>query len=189
LTRTWIGLVLIAASTDGYIAREDGNIEWLTNAPPETRHVRGHPGPDRLPDYQEFYDSVDHLVIGRGTYEKVLTFESWPYASKSVIVLSTTLTDGTDPHVTIAASIEEVIDLLRTRKARRVYVDGGKVIQTFLRHQLIDEMTVSRAPVLLGSGLALFGQIDHDVRLIHLGTSTDDTGMVTSHYEVAHPGH
>jgi dihydrofolate reductase len=81
--------------------------------------------------------------------------------------------------------VHAAVQLLTARKARRVYVDGGKVIQSFLRHGLLDELTVSIAPVLLGAGLPLFGRLDRDVRLIHLGSATGDTGMVTSHYAVA----
>ena len=183
--RQWLGLALIATSADGYIAREDGDISWLTDAPSELRHVPAHGGPHAPPDYHEFYASVDHLVIGRGTYEKVLTFDSWPYQEKKVIVLSTTLTEGSDTNITVARSVYAAVRLLTARKARRVYVDGGKVIQSFLRHGLLDELTVSVAPVLLGAGLPLFGKLVRDVRLIHLGSATGDTGMVTSHYAVA----
>lgn len=185
MKRTWTGLALIATSADGYIARHDGDIEWLTNAPREDRHVPGHLGLNPPPEYQDFYDSIDHLVIGRGTYEKVLSFDTWPYASKQVIVLSTTLTAGLDSNVVVASDLDTLVDLLQERSALRVYVDGGKVIQTFLRHDLLDEITVSTAPVLIGSGLPLFGGVDHDIALIHLGSSTGDTGMVTSHYAIA----
>lgn len=185
MKRDWQGLALIATSADGYIARADGDIEWLTDPPAEARHVSPHAGPHPPPDYHDFYASVDHLVIGRGTYEKVLTFDSWPYRGKRVIVLSTTLRDGADPNVTVVRDVPGVVDLLAARRARRVYVDGGQVIQSFLRHHLLDELTVSVAPVLIGAGLPLFGRLDDDVRLIHLGTSFGDTGMVTSHYAVA----
>jgi dihydrofolate reductase len=187
MDRSWKGLALLATSADGYIARADGDIEWLTDAPAEPRHVPGHSGPDRPPDYQEFYDSVDHLVMGRGTYEKVLTFDSWPYTQKQVIVLSTTLPEGADENITVARDVDGVLSLLRERGAARVYVDGGKVIQTFLQNGLLDELTVSVAPVLLGGGLPLFGPLDRDVRLILQGVSTSDTGMVTSHYLVVRP--
>jgi len=183
--RNWRGLALIATSADGYIAREDGDIRWLTDAPAEMRHVPGHTSPHPPPDFHDFYGSVDHMVIGRGTYEKVLTFDSWPYKEKRVVVLSTTLGEGQDSNVTVARDVQGAVEILDERKARRVYVDGGKVIQTFLRHRLLDELTISVAPVLIGAGLPLFGRLDDDVRLIHLGSSSGDTGMVTSHYAVA----
>lgn len=188
MNRQWVGLALIASSADGYIARDDGDIAWLTDAPPEPRHIAGHEGPHPPPDYQTFYDSVDHLVMGRGTYEKVLSFDSWPYQGKRVIVLSTRLTSGNDPNVTVATDLDEVLTLLAERGAERIYVDGGATISTFLANDLLDELTVSVAPVLLGSGIRLFGQLPGDVRLILRGFATGDSGMVTSHYLIARPG-
>lgn len=142
---------------------------------------RAMTGRNPPPDYTALMEAVDHLVMGRGTYEKVLTFESWPFA-KPVIVLSTTLPAGQDERVTVTRSVSETLQLLAQRDARGVYVDGGQVIQAFLRHDLIDEITLARAPVLLGGGLPLFGSLEHDVRLTHTGTLTTDSGMTSSHY-------
>ena len=179
--RTWRGYVFIAASLDGYIARHGGDIEWLTDPPPNPGHASGYDGPNPPPDYQAFMDAVDHLVMGRGTYEKILTFESWPY-QRPVIVLSTTLPADQDERITVTRSIGRTLQLLAQRGSRGVYVDGGQVIQAFLRHDLIDEITLARAPVLLGGGLPLFGPLEHDVRLTHTGTLTTDSGMTSSHY-------
>jgi dihydrofolate reductase len=76
------------------------------------------------------------------------------------------------------------VQLLAERDARGVYVDGGKVIQGFLEHDLIDEITLARAPILLGDGLPLFGTLARDIRLTHTGTLTNDSGMTSSHYEI-----
>lgn len=180
-TRSWRGYVFIATSLDGYIARHDGDIEWLTDPPNNPDHASGHDGPNPPPDYQALMDAVDHLVMGRGTYEKVLTFDSWPYA-KPVIVLSTTLPSNADPRVTVTRDIPQTMAVLAARKSRGVYVDGGKVIQAFLEHDLIDEITLAQAPVLLGHGLPLFGPLGRDIRLTHTGTLTTDSGMTSSHY-------
>jgi dihydrofolate reductase len=180
-TRTWRGYVFIATSLDGYIARHGGDIEWLTDPPKNPDHAPGYDGPNPPPDYEAFMDTVDHLVMGRGTYEKVLTFESWPYP-KPVIVLSTTLPADQDERITVTRTIDQTLQLLAQRDSRGVYVDGGQVIQAFLRHDLIDEITLARAPVLLGDGLPLFGSLEHDVRLTHAGTLTTDSGMTSSHY-------
>jgi len=182
--RSWRGCVFIATSLDGYIARRDGDIQWLTN-PPE---VRGHSSAQTVSegpkDYTAFMASVDHLVMGRGTYEKVLTFNAWPYGSKRVIVLSRTLPTNDDDRITVTRTIDKILSLLDSRNARGVYVDGGKVIQEFLSQDLIDEITISRAPVLLGDGLPLFGPLTADVQLIHLGTTSSDGGMTSSLYHV-----
>lgn len=183
-TRTWRGHVFIATSLDGFIARNDGDIEWLTNPPSNPLHAPGHEGPNPPPDYETFMSTVDHIVMGRGTYEKILTFDSWPYA-KQVIVLSTALPRDEDKRVTVTRDIAQTVQLLGERDARGVYVDGGKVIQGFLELDLIDEITLARAPVLLGGGLPLFGTLARDIRLTHTGTLSSDSGMTISHYENA----
>ncbi|MGI8679476.1 MAG: dihydrofolate reductase family protein [Jatrophihabitans sp.] len=123
-----------------------------------------------IPGYEEHLASVDHLVMRRGTYEKVLTFGSWPYSQQHVIVLSRTLATD-DSRVTVATSTEEALTLLAERASTAVFVDGGEVIQDWLRRSLIDEIVLTRAPILLGGGISLFGLLDTDVHLIHLATT------------------
>lgn len=192
--RGWSGHVFIATSVDGYIAEPDGDLDWLTDPPAEPRHVPAHRGMDAPPDYDAFTAQVSHLVMGRGTYEKVLTFDPWPYERFRVLVLSTQLPAGSagahgpdGPHgrVTVVGSIDHACELLDREQATAVYVDGGEVISAFLARGLIDELTITRAPVLLGAGLPLFHALPTQVRLIHLGTSTTDSGMTTTRYRVA----
>jgi dihydrofolate reductase len=180
--RTWRGRVFIGVTLDGYIARKDGDIEWLTNPQPgnhtsvgSDRHTIG---------WDEFYPSVSHLVIGRGTYDKVMTFENWPYTGKQVIVLSTTLKDPAHG-ASVVASLDEAIAKLEETGAQDVYVDGGKVIQTFMQSKLIDEITVSIAPVLIGEGLPLFGSLPKDCWLDLVAAHSDgQSGMVHITYNV-----
>ena len=192
------GWVFIARSLDGFIARPDGDLDWLTDPAPDPgtngarTPVPGHDcpaeahGPTQPPAYEEFMAGIDHLVMGRGTYEKILTFDSWPYADKHVIVLGSTMHRGADDRVTVAHSVPEVVETLEGRGARGVYVDGGHVITEFLRRGLIDDLVIATAPVLLGRGIALFGALGADVLLEHAGTSYADSGMVSSHYRVVH---
>lgn len=183
--RNWTGLVFIATSVDGYIAQPDGDLDWLTDPPAEPRHVPGHEGEHAPPDYDAFTAKVTHLVMGRGTFEKVLTFEPWPYARFRVVVISTTLSRGRDERVDVVASLDEACDLLDQEQATQVYVDGGQIVTEFLTRGLIDELTISRAPVILGAGLPLFHTLPTETRLIHLGTSTTDSGMTSTRYRVA----
>ncbi|MGW0393298.1 dihydrofolate reductase family protein [Streptomyces sp. NPDC003042] len=89
----------------------------------------------------------------------------WPYEGKRVAVLSTTLVTD-DPRVTVFRSLDELLAGLTALGAENVYVDGGRIIQTFLREGLLDELTITTAPVLIGSGLALFGELaGQDVEL------------------------
>lgn len=121
--------------------------------------------------------------MGRGTYEKVLTFDNWPYTGKHVVVLSTTLTTS-DDRITRVKDLDQAVRVLNDAGARQVYVDGGKVIQTFLNADLIDEITIGRAPVLIGQGIPLFGFLDHDIQLALVGTHASTRGMVHSTYTV-----
>ena len=171
--------VYIATSLDGFIARENGDLDWL-------------PGSDGQSDgedygYQKFMDSVDILVIGRNTYDMVLSFGEWPYEKKRVIVLSSReieipahLADTVNAW---SSSPTELINKLRGTGAQHIYVDGGKTIQGFLHAGLIDEMIITKIPVLLGSGIPLFGALDHDQKLHHIQTSSFPSGFVQSKYE------
>ena len=183
VTRTWKGHVFIATSLDGYISREDGDLDWLTEPPYNPAHATALSGPHAPPGYDEFVQSIDHLVMGRGTYEKVLTFDGWPYAKFRTIVISTTLPSDHDPRITVVRTIDDAVAALDDGGAVGVYVDGGRVIQSFLRHDLIDELTVTVAPVILGGGIPLFGRLDRTRPLTHLGTSSAD-GMASSRYAV-----
>lgn len=181
--RRWIGKVFIATSVDGFIARRDGDIAWLTEAPDHGRHAPGAAGLAEDNGYAAHMAAVDHVVMGRGTYEKVLTFDGWPYVDKTVIVLSTT-TNANDERVTIARSIADVVALLDQRGARVVYVDGGATTQAFLRHGLIDSLVITRIPVLIGDGAPLFGPLPGDVHLVHRRTVAAGNGFVQSEYGV-----
>jgi dihydrofolate reductase len=173
-----IGCVFVGTSLDGFIARENGDFDWLTAA----GDALGETG------YDEFFASVDAMVLGRGTFDTVSMFPEWPYAGKRVFVLSRTLlrshTGLTQPDTTMHATLGDVLDALRAEGRRRVYVDGGRTIQSFLRAGLIREITITRAPVLLGSGIPLFGPLSGDVHLRHVGTRELGAGFTQSSYEV-----
>ena len=170
--------VYIATSLDGYIAREDGSLDWLP----------GSDGSGEDYGYQAFMESVDVLVLGRNSYETVRAFGQWPYGDKAVLVLtSRPLEIPAEIAGTVEAqawSSQEVIDQLAARGANHLYVDGGNTIQRFLRSGLIQQLIITRIPVLIGSGIPLFGSLDHDVRLRHTKTQAFASGLVQSTYEV-----
>lgn len=178
--KTWTGRVFVGVSLDGFIARSDGDIGWLTKPPPR-QHISVDSS-HQAESWETFFPSVDHVVMGRGTYETVSTFDEWPYTGKKVLVLSTTMA-GQDDRVSVVHTLDEAREALSQGDARQVYIDGGQVIQTFLRHGLIDELTVSHAPVLIGSGIRLFGRLLHDVHLTLRASHAHD-GMVHSTYDV-----
>jgi dihydrofolate reductase len=173
--------VFIATSLDGFIARKNGELDWLP----------GSDGAAGNEDYgfKEFYDSIDALVMGRNTYELALTFKEWPYRDKSVVVLSSGF-----PEIpkNIAKGVEgtsmspkELVRRLASSGSAHIYIDGGKTIQRFLQANLIQEMTISRIPILIGEGISLFGPLAHDIKLQHVSTRAFESGFVQSKYKVA----
>lgn len=167
--------VFIGISVDGFIARLDGDLEWLVSRGEAT----GEYG------YDDFIADIDTIVMGRGTYEAGLGFgeENWPYTGLNVAVLSTGL-ETDDPRITIYRSLDEVVEGLNARGVKSAYIDGGQVIQSFLRAGLIDELTISTVPVLIGTGIPLFGPLEADISLRHLSTRTLNAGMVQTTYAV-----
>ena len=168
--------VFIATSLDGFIARPDGALDWLPAGGGEPH------------GYDEFISSVDTIVIGRKTFETVLAFEAWPYGTRPVVVLSATLKEVSVPEGAVcelmAGTPRDVVDRLAERGREHLYIDGGVTIQGFLRAGLIQRMTITRVPVLLGSGIPLFGSLPADVRLDHVATRSYRSGLVQSEYVV-----
>jgi dihydrofolate reductase len=175
------GHVFIAVSLDGYIARPDGAIDWLVEGWPEAGHDYG---------YTEFIGGVDGLVMGRATFEKVLTFPKWLY-DKPVVVLSKTLRASDVPAVLADrvrisdAQPAELMQELHRAGWSRAYIDGGKVILSFLAQGLIEDLVITRLPILIGAGLPLFGAQQPDLRLKHIETTTHASGFVQSRYAIA----
>ena len=174
--------VYIAASLDGFIARPDGSLDWLTGESTSSSEDYG---------YERFFASVDVLVLGRKTFETVLGFSPWPYENRRVVVLSRSMDTEVIPSalqdrvVVSQESPRELVKRLQHEGFRHVYVDGGRTIQSFLRAGQIDEVTITRIPVLLGSGVPLFGSLDTDVWFRHLETESFESGFVQSRYRVA----
>ncbi len=172
--------VYIATSLDGFIARENGEIDWLSG--------EGSEGSGEDYGYKEFMDTVDVVVMGRNTYEKVLTFGEWPYGTRPVVVLSSravTIPEHIAQFVeSMPCSPLSLVSQLSERGARHLYVDGGKTIQGFLNAGLIQQLILTRIPILIGSGIPLFGPLKHDIKLRHIETRQLASGLVQSKYEV-----
>jgi dihydrofolate reductase len=134
-------------SLDGFLARPDGSIDWLT---PFEGEAHG---------YAEFFATIDTLVIGRKTYDFARTLEPWPYGGKRCVVLTHRPIAGVYGERAFAAEPPAVLAQLASEGARHVYVDGGTVIRAFLAAGLLDELTMTIVPVLIGCGLPLFGGV------------------------------
>jgi dihydrofolate reductase len=166
----------IGTSLDGFIARKDGEIDWLIQ----------FDSPEINQCYTEFNSKIDAIVIGRGTYEKVVTFPDWFYQQK-VFVLSTQIKQIPDSLKEKVAVLsippKELLHYLSNEGYTNIYVDGGKVIQSFLKENLLDEIIISRVPVLIGDGISLFGLLDHDITFKHIQTNVFSNGLIMSRYE------
>ncbi len=171
--------VYIATTLDGFIAREDGSIDWLMEA-----NTTVPPGEDC--GYAAFMGTVDVLVMGRNTYEQVASFEPWPYQDKRVVVLtSRDVTFRTGPGIKLEQSSEsprQLLSRLRSEGCKHAYVDGGKVIQNFLAEGLIDRLTITAIPVLIGKGRSLFGRMPNDIQLKLIESKAYEFGFVQSTY-------
>jgi len=168
--------VFIGTSVDGFIARTNGELDFLPAGGGEPH------------GYKEFMAGVDALVIGRKTFETVLGFPEWPYGSKRVVVLSSQPVDlsGVRGGVVerMAGPPAEIVAKLASTGAQQLYVDGGITIQGFLRAALIQRLIITRVPVLIGEGIPLFGTLPHDLRLRHVATRHYPSGLVQSEYQV-----
>ncbi len=150
--------VFIATSLDGFIADQQGGIDWLDTFPEINEVDSG---------YEAFNAGIDALVMGRNSFEKVLSFGiDWPY-TKPVFVLSNTLKEvpaGIKETVQIVnGSLKNILKQIHNQGFHRLYIDGGKTIQSFLEEDLIDEITITTIPVLLGSGIPLFGELANPI--------------------------
>ena len=173
------GHVFMALSLDGFVAREDGGVEWLDRYQTSGEDL----------GFDAFMASVDGLVMGRASFENVLTFGEWIY-TKPVVVVSRSLAESDIPEelrdrVRLSRETpENLMTQLDAEGWKRVYVDGGKIVQSFLSAGLLQDLTLTRVPILLGNGIPLFGCLEEDIELEHIETTTFGSGLVTSRYRV-----
>jgi len=174
------GHVFIATSLDGFIARTNHALDWLPQQKIEGEDL----------GYETFLASIDGLIMGRGSFENILTFDEWPY-QKPVVVLSKTLTQDDIPNE-LAGKVrisqltpKAIMESLHKEGWKRAYVDGGLIVQSFIRAGLIDDMVVTLIPILIGDGRRLFGMVDDDVDLKLTSSQAFHTsGMVQNHYKI-----
>lgn len=167
--------VYIGTSLDGFIARADGSFDWLMK----------FADADAVESYNEFMAGIDAIVIGRGTFETVLGFPTWPY-DKPVFVVSKTLKEVPEAlkekATVLSVEPSEILKRLSDKGFKAAYIDGGKLIQSFLAADLIDSLIIAKVPVLIGSGIPLFGSLSVDLDFDHVRTSTYPNGLIRSYY-------
>jgi dihydrofolate reductase len=170
-------IVFIAVSLDGYIADKDGGVDWLHSIPNPENSDMG---------YVDLIGRIDALVMGRKTFEKVCSFDcDWPY-SKPVFVLSNSMKSITEGYEgkaeTIKGSLSEVIESIHQKGYKHLYIDGGMTVQSFLKEDLIDEMTITVIPIILGGGIPLFGELPKPIAFEHVKTEVFLNAIVQNHY-------
>ena len=166
--------VFIATSLDGFIARTDGGIDWLSSVE--------RAGEDY--GYRKFHDSIDALIVGRKTYEMALGFPGWPYAGKRCVVMTHGTREAKHGEEFFDGSPATLVARLAAESVKRAYVDGGLVIRQFLAAGLIDDLTISVIPILLGDGLRLFGSTGRDIPLTLAASRAFESGLVQLEYRL-----
>lgn len=168
--------VFCGVSVDGFLARPNHALDFL-DAGGEEPH-----------GFEEFYASVDVVVMGRKTFEVVLKFGKWVYGDKPVVVLSSRPLDFSSVQGGVVEQMsgepDEIVKRLNQSKFKHAYIDGGITIQRFLAAGLIDRLVITRVPVLIGAGVPLFGPIPHDIQLRHVATRSYKGGLVQTEYEM-----
>lgn len=180
--------VYIATSADGFIATQDGSVDWLDTA----GNVDAEMGNEEDMGFNDFMDSVDCLVMGRGCMEKLASFnlspDQWPYGNARVIALSNSLKQPPDSLrdkvEMYSGDLLELVINLEKEGYSHAYIDGGKTIQSFLALKLINEMTLTRVPLILGDGIPLFGRSTQTVRLKNVSVRAFPNDFVQLHYSV-----
>ncbi len=168
--------VFIATSLDGFIARANSDLDWL---PQDQSEDHG---------YNAFFSSIDTMLMGRKTYETILGFSPFPYEGKRVVVCSRTLTAAPDHLIGKlefrAEPLPDLVKMLKADGAKHIYADGGQIITALLEAGLVNRLVLTRVPVLLGSGIPLFGALSADITLQHIETKSFVNGLVQSVYEI-----
>ena len=164
-------ILYIASSLDGYVARENGNIDWLPQSDTS--------------GYDEFYKTVDVVIMGKTTYDQVLTFGEYPYKDKKSYVFTRNQNPAKDENVEFVSNVDEFVkDTIPGLEGNIWLVGGGQIISTFLNNRIVDDIILSIIPVVLGKGIPLFQNIQKETKLELVKTTNHDK-IVELHYRIS----
>jgi dihydrofolate reductase len=168
-------ILYIAMSLDGFIATKNDDLTFLNVVEKE--------GEDY--GYTAFYETVDTVILGRRTYEKVIAMGFKPHEDKETWIITQRPEPDKGRHHFYTGDLKGLVQQLRKQEGKNVFVDGGAfVAQAFLEEHLLDEIIISIIPVLLGDGISLFGNENLGLNLQLLETKTFEKGLVQLHYRV-----
>lgn len=163
-------ILFIASSLDGYIARENGGIDWL----PE----------NTISGYDEFYKTIDTVVMGKKTYDQVLTFGAYPYKDKKPYVFTRNNDQTKNKNIEFVSDIDKLVKDIITNSGKNIWLVGGaEIISSFVNHGFVDEIILSIVPVVLGKGVPLFKNIQKETKLELIKTTNYDN-LVELQYKV-----
>jgi len=167
----------MATSIDGYIAQKDGGLDWLERTPT----------PNEDFGFKEFMDSVDVLIMGRNTYDVVTEFDEWPYQGTRVIVLSQSLKQTKDEAELFSGEIQSLVSKLHSEGVKHIYIDGGVTICNFLEVGMVDQLTITVIPIILGNGIRLFNPMDKEHNCSLISAQSYPSGLVQLRYKIKAP--
>ena len=163
-------ILFIASSLDGYIARENGDIDWL----PE----------NTASGYDNFIKSVDTVIMGKTTYDQILTFGEYPYKDKKSFVFTRNYNQSNDKNTKFVFDVKKFVNQGFPDAGKNIWLVGGaEIISSFLKQGAIDEIIISVIPVLLGNGIPLFNNIENETKLEFVKTANHDQ-LVDLYYKV-----
>ena len=171
-------IVFVGKSLDGFIAGKNGELDWLDMIPNPEQNGMG---------YYDLMEEIDAIVMGKTTFETVISFDiDWPY-KKHVFVLSHSLNkipETLKEKVTLLKGNEkDILNVIHNKGFHNLYIDGGKTVQNFLKADLIDELRISTIPILLGDGIPLFDILPKSLVFNHVKTEVFLDQIVQSHYQ------
>lgn len=173
-------IAYLACSADGFIARKNGDVDWLDNLKEPTEpHFT----------FNDLMNTIDCILMGANTFIKLQSFNVWPYpAGKTVYVYSSSIKELDKIYEgkaeLITGSPREVLEKLKKEGKKNVYVDGGKTIQSFLIEGLVDEMYIFLISKIIGGGISLFGSIEREINLKIENVKRVGEEMMMCHYKV-----
>ena len=165
-------ILFIASSLDGYIARENGNIDWLPQ--------------NTTSGYDEFYKSIDTVIMGKKTYDQILTFGDYPYNDKKSYVFTRNSEHSKDENTEFVHDVDKLVKDIISNSGTNIWLVGGaEIISTFVNFGCVDEIILSIIPIVLGKGIPLFKNIQKETKLEFIKTTDYDT-LVELHYKILH---
>ena len=173
-------VLYIATSLDGFIARPDGNLDWLTSMPNPQNHDYG---------YAEFLNTIGTIVMGRKTYHEIIGFGvDWPYNEiKSYVVTSDKDLKIQSPNTfLLTENLNDFVEEMKNQSNKDFWlVGGGQLIKSFLDAGLIDKMIITVIPKVIGQGIPLFAGTINETNWKLIEVVSFDTGVVNLTYEIA----